>query len=137
VDIRRPGGPGKARDQNFFPGQRHVLALAPAIDLRLERLDPAAVVGHVGALQGAQRDTHCLRSRGMSRSCSRAATQFECGSHCAAGVFDRSAVFSFRICPLVNLTIRRPELDSRSKSYSSATKNNIENSAKSYGSVAV
>src|SRR6266436_5085148 len=38
-------------------------------------------------------------------------------SRCATGMFYRSAVFSFRICPLVHLTIRPPESDSQSESY--------------------
>src|SRR5215472_16634760 len=38
-------------------------------------------------------------------------------SRCAAGIFQRSAVFSCRICRLVHLTIRPPESDSHSESY--------------------
>src|ERR1700751_5954541 len=38
-------------------------------------------------------------------------------SRCAAGIFQRSAVFSFRICFLVHLTIRPPDSDSQSESY--------------------
>ena len=64
VDVQhlaRPSGVGKAGEQSFFLGQRHVLALAAADWLRLERLDPTTVIGHVGAIHGAQRNTHCLR----------------------------------------------------------------------------
>src|SRR5579859_5773387 len=38
-------------------------------------------------------------------------------SRCAAGIFQRSAVFSFRICFLVHLTICPPDSDSQSESY--------------------
>src|SRR5215468_3876218 len=38
-------------------------------------------------------------------------------SRCAAGIFQRSAVFSCRICRLVHLTIRSPESDGHSESY--------------------
>src|SRR5262249_28668464 len=59
---------GKARQQSLFPGQRHVLALTAADRFRLQRLDPAAVIGHVGAVHGAQRNTHRLRDRGLGHS---------------------------------------------------------------------
>jgi len=35
---------------------------------RLQRLDPAAGIGHVGAVHGAQRNTHRLRDRGLGDS---------------------------------------------------------------------
>src|SRR5271165_812699 len=66
VDIQhlaRPGGLGKTRQQSLLPGKRHVLALAAADRLRLERLDPAVVIGHVGAVHGAQRNSHRRRDR--------------------------------------------------------------------------
>src|SRR5580704_9426225 len=59
----RPGGLGKTRQQSLLPGKRHVLALAAADRLRLERLDPAVVIGHVGAVHGAQRNSHRRRDR--------------------------------------------------------------------------
>ena len=61
--LARPGGLGKVRQQSLLPGKRHILALAPADRLRLERLDPAAVIGHVGAVHGAQRHAHRFRDR--------------------------------------------------------------------------
>src|SRR5262245_42325360 len=48
VDVQhlaRSRSLGKARQQSLLPGKRHVLALAPADRLRLERLDPAPVIG--------------------------------------------------------------------------------------------
>jgi hypothetical protein len=45
----------KALQQHLLGGRRHVLALASATRLRLERLDPAVVEGHVRAAAGAQR----------------------------------------------------------------------------------
>jgi len=66
VDVQhlaRSGSPGKARQQSLFRGKRHVLALASANRFRLERLGPAAVIGHVGAVHGAQRNAHRLRDR--------------------------------------------------------------------------
>src|SRR6516225_9055989 len=71
VDVQhlaRTGSLGKARQQSLFPGQRHVLALTAADRFRLQRLDPAAVIGHVGAVHGAQRNTHRLRDRGLGHS---------------------------------------------------------------------
>jgi hypothetical protein len=70
VDIQhlaRPGGLGKTRQQSLLPGKRHVLALAAADRLRLERLDPAVVIGHVGAVHGAQRNSHRRRDRRLRR----------------------------------------------------------------------
>ena len=66
VDVQhlaRSGSPGKARQQSLFRGKRHVLALASANRFRLERLGPAAVIGHVGAVHRAQRNAHRLRDR--------------------------------------------------------------------------
>src|SRR5580704_17296810 len=63
----RPGGLGKTRQQSLLPGKRHVLALAAADRLRLERLDPAVVIGHVGAVHGAQRNSHRRRDRRLRR----------------------------------------------------------------------
>src|ERR1700745_3098149 len=71
VDVQhlaRTGSLGKARQQSLFPGQRHVLALTATDRFRLQRLDPAAVIGHVGAVHGAQRNTHRLRDRGLGHS---------------------------------------------------------------------
>src|SRR5262249_864879 len=71
VDVQhlaRTGGLGKARQQSLFRRKRHVLALAPADRFRLERLDPAAVIGHVRAVHGAQRNAHRLRDRGLRHS---------------------------------------------------------------------
>src|SRR5262249_29625258 len=71
VDVQhlaRTGGFGKARQQTLSRRKRHVLALAPADRFRLERLDPAAVIGHVRAVHGAQRNAHRLRDRGLRHS---------------------------------------------------------------------
>src|ERR1700758_4928212 len=71
VDVQhlaRTGSLGKAHQQSLSPGQRHVLALTAADRFRLQRLDPAAVIGHVGAVHGAQRYTHRLRDRGLGHS---------------------------------------------------------------------
>src|SRR5262249_55558683 len=48
--------------------KRHVLTLAATNRLRLERLDPAAVISHVGAVHGAQRNAHRFGYRGLRRS---------------------------------------------------------------------
>src|SRR5215831_11048337 len=66
--LARSGSLGKARQQSLFRGKRHVLALAPANRFRLERLDPAPVIGHVGAVHGAQRNAHRLRNRRLRHS---------------------------------------------------------------------
>src|SRR5215813_2928890 len=61
VDVQHlsgPGGLGEARQQGLLLGHRHVLALASAARLGLERLDPAVVIGHVRPVHRAQRDTH-------------------------------------------------------------------------------
>src|SRR5262245_57168435 len=61
VDVQHlsgPGGLGEARQQGLLLGHRHVLALASAALLGLERLDPAVVIGHVRPVHRAQRDTH-------------------------------------------------------------------------------
>src|SRR6516164_5997637 len=71
VDVQhlaRTGSLGKARQQSLFTGQRHVLALTAADRFRLQRLDPAAVIGHMGAVHGTQRNTHRLRDRGLGHS---------------------------------------------------------------------
>src|SRR5262252_2965761 len=71
VDVQhlaRTGGLGKARQQSLFRRKRHVLALAPADRFRLERLDPAAVIGHVRAVHGAPRNADRLRDRGLRHS---------------------------------------------------------------------
>src|SRR5262249_37552763 len=56
--LSGPGGLGEARQQGLLLGHRHVLALASAARLGLERLDPAVVIGHVRPVHRAQRDTH-------------------------------------------------------------------------------
>src|SRR5262249_43358309 len=48
--------------------KRHVLTLAATNRLRLERLDPAAVISHVGAVHGAQRNAHRFGYRGLRHS---------------------------------------------------------------------
>src|SRR5262245_54598425 len=61
VDVQHlsgPGGLGEARQQGLLLGHRHVLALASAARLGLERLDPTVVIGHVRPVHRAQRDTH-------------------------------------------------------------------------------
>src|SRR6516162_8252323 len=61
VDVQHLSGPsglGKARQQGLLLGHRHVLALASAARLGLERLDPTVVIGHVRPVHRAQRDTH-------------------------------------------------------------------------------
>src|SRR5262249_17231262 len=61
VDVQHlsgPGGLGEARQQGLLLGHCHVLALASAARLGLERLDPAVVIGHVRPVHRAQRDTH-------------------------------------------------------------------------------
>src|SRR6516225_978362 len=61
VDVQHlsgPGGLGEARQQGLLLSHRHVLALASAARLGLERLDPAVVIGHVRPVHRAQRDTH-------------------------------------------------------------------------------
>src|SRR6516164_1802043 len=71
VDVQhlaRTGSLGKARQQSLFPGQRHILALTAADRSRLQGLDPAAVIGHVDAVHGVQRNTHRLRDRGLAHS---------------------------------------------------------------------
>src|SRR5207248_517484 len=45
----------------LFLRQGHVLALAPAARLAFERLEPAAVIGHVRPVHRAQRDSHRFR----------------------------------------------------------------------------
>ena len=66
--LARPGGLSKVRQQSLLPGKRHILALAPADRLRLERLDPTALIGHVDAVHGAQRNAHRLRNRRLRHS---------------------------------------------------------------------
>jgi hypothetical protein len=66
VDVQHlagSGGLGEARQQRLFRRDRHVLALASAARPRFERFDPALVVGHVGAIDRAQRNPHRLRDR--------------------------------------------------------------------------
>src|SRR6266511_2820140 len=61
VDVQHlsgPGGLGEARQQGLLLGHRHVLALASAARLGLERLDPTVVIGHVRPVHRAQRHTH-------------------------------------------------------------------------------
>src|SRR6266511_2213326 len=67
VDVQHlsgPGGLGEARQQGLLLGHRHVLALASAARLGLERLDPTVVIGHVRPVHRAQRHTHgCCNCR--------------------------------------------------------------------------
>ena len=66
ADVQQLAGTrplGKARQQGLFLRQRHILVLAPAVRLGLERLDAAVVVGHVRAVHRAQRHAHALRDR--------------------------------------------------------------------------
>ncbi len=65
VDVQHltgSGGHAEARQQGLFPSKRHILALASADRLRFERLDPAAVIGHVRAIDRAQRNAHRCRN---------------------------------------------------------------------------
>src|SRR5262249_21569091 len=50
------GDLAKPCQQGLLLAKRHVLALAAANRLRLERLDPASVIGRVGAVHSAQRN---------------------------------------------------------------------------------
>src|SRR5450432_1266544 len=59
---------GKTLQQHLLGGQRHVLALASANGLRLERFDPATVERHVRAIDGAQRNPHRGRNRRLRHS---------------------------------------------------------------------
>src|SRR5438128_3455043 len=66
MDVQHLAGAGcfgKAREQGLFFRQRHVLVLAPAIRLGLERLEAALVIGHVRAVHRAQRYAHRSRNR--------------------------------------------------------------------------
>src|ERR687887_534836 len=66
MDVQHLAGPGrfgKAREQGLFFGQRHVLVLASAIRLGLERVNAALVIGHVRAVHRAQRHAHRSRNR--------------------------------------------------------------------------
>src|SRR5262249_39430458 len=54
---------GKTREQGLFFEQRHVLVVASAIRLGLERLDAAVVISHVRAVHRTQRHAHCSRNR--------------------------------------------------------------------------
>src|SRR5450631_463269 len=66
VDVQHLAGAGglaKPRQQRLFLSQSHVLALASANRLRLERLDPAPVISHVRAVHRAQRNAHRCRNR--------------------------------------------------------------------------
>ena len=58
VVQRHPAGAssfGKTRQQGLFLGQGHVLALASAIRLRLQRLDAVVIIGHLCTV-------HCARA---------------------------------------------------------------------------
>ena len=66
VDVQHlagPGGFGKTCQQDPFLGQGHVLALASTARLGFERLEPAAVIGHVRPVHRAQRHTHRFSNR--------------------------------------------------------------------------
>jgi hypothetical protein len=61
VDVQHlagAGGFGKARQQGLLLCHRHVLAPPSAARLRLERFEAAMVVGHVRAIDRAQRNAH-------------------------------------------------------------------------------
>src|SRR6266568_5857499 len=69
MDVQHLAGAGrlgKAYQQGLFLGQAHVLALAAAIRLGLERFDAAVVIGHVRPVDRAQRHAHRCRNRGLS-----------------------------------------------------------------------
>ena len=71
VDVQHLAGPGrlaKARQQGVFLGNRHVLALASANRLRLERFDAALVISHVGTVDRAQRNPHRGRNRRLRQT---------------------------------------------------------------------
>ena len=56
VDVQHLAGAGrfgKTREQGFLFGQRHVLVLASAIRLRLERFDAVVVIGDATRICGA------------------------------------------------------------------------------------
>jgi hypothetical protein len=96
MDVQHLAGAGcfgKAREQGLFFRQRHVLVLAPAIRLGLERLEAGCVIPL------SRNSTIWMRWR------------------CATGIFHRSAVFSRRTSALLHLTICCPESDGASESH--------------------
>ena len=61
VDVEQfasTGGCGKARQQRLLLRYGDVLALASAARLRLEGFDAALVIGHMGAVDRAERNPH-------------------------------------------------------------------------------
>src|SRR5262245_21545599 len=61
--LASAGGFGKTRQQCLFFGQRHVLVLASAVWLGLERPDATLVIGHVRTVHRTQRHAHRSRNR--------------------------------------------------------------------------
>ena len=71
VDVQQlasPRGMGEARQQGLFLGHGHVLALASAVRLGLERLDATVIVSHMRAVYCAQRNAHGRRNRRLRHS---------------------------------------------------------------------
>jgi len=96
VDVQHLAGPrglGEARQQRRFRRDRHVLALASAARLRFERFDPALVVGHVGAIDRAQRNPIAAAIAGCVMLPSRNKTM-RMRWRCRSGMFQCSAVFN-------------------------------------------
>jgi hypothetical protein len=63
VDVQHLASPrssGKALQQRLLLDERHVLALASARRLRLERFDTAVIVVHLRPVHRTQRNSHCL-----------------------------------------------------------------------------
>ena len=81
--IAGPGGFGKTCQQDPFLGQGHVLALASTARLGFERLEPAAVIGHVRPVHRAQRHTHRFGNRRLGSSRFHAAAPSECAGAAA------------------------------------------------------
>src|SRR5215471_10265656 len=119
VDVQHlacSGGLAKPRQQSPLLAKRHVLALVSADRLRLERLDPAAVIGHVGAVHSAQRDAHRLRNRRLRHPA--LAQQHHLDALALRGRhFPPQRCFQLPDLPLGALDHPPPESDSQSESY--------------------
>jgi hypothetical protein len=73
----------------LFFGERHILMLASAIRLGLERIDAAVVIGHVRAVSPCSATAIAGCVIPLSRN-----STIWMRWRCAAGIFHRSTVFS-------------------------------------------
>jgi hypothetical protein len=88
-----------------YSRQPILLFVAAADRLRLERLDPVTVLGHVGAVRDAQMKHHCVRDRGWRHFA--LAQQYHLNAlSLRRRDFPPQRCFQFADCFLLHLTIR-------------------------------